>query len=81
MSRRRIAVTMWLAGTIALFFIPGPEVEVGRTRDGDSESVTVMPLTDLLAVASLAVGLVAIALVVLWRRRSRDATWRLRKGR
>jgi len=70
MRQRRTALASWLVCTIALFLVPGPEVEMGRTRDGDVESVTVMDLTGVLGVASLGIGLLGVVLVVLWRKRA-----------
>lgn len=69
MSGRRIATVGWLLLSVVLLFLPGPEVEVGRSYDPpDSEMVSVLPLTVILGLASIAIGLVVIAVAAIRRR-------------
>ncbi|WP_332644562.1 hypothetical protein [Aeromicrobium sp.] len=69
MSRRRIVVGGWLLLSVVVLFLPGPEVTVGRSYDPpDSESVSIVPLTTILGLTSLAIGLVVVAIAAIRKR-------------
>jgi hypothetical protein len=73
MTRRRVVVLIWLLLNVAVFFVPGTEVVVGRESDGlDSETVSVLPVTVLIALGSLAIG--TVVWVGMWIRGRRAAS-------